>query len=316
MSFLTTLHIILGDFNYPKISNPSSPLSHLLSEHNMLQHINFPTHSLVNTLDLIISPSNSNLIKNIKSTPFFLDHALIFCNLNLIKHPPAPIISVRRCYSRVNYTLVEKDLLTLSQNLSHIDIHVDNFTHHLNESLTYLLDQHAPLRTFKFRVTCVYRLPISYEARLAKRQLRKIERSSSDRLHISLARAKARRLIQSSCTNHLRTQLDGCSQNPKRSWNIINSIFHNSPPIPPLSQTEENNLASSFSTFFNNKIINIHQPFESIQQDMRRVKNCSLTEKKGSCDVVQNELTMDTQSTTHENNNSDHYFGNYNNDVQ
>ena len=48
---------------------------------------------------------------------------------------------------------------------------------------------------------------------------------------------------------------------------------------------------------------------------MRRVKNCSLTEKPRSCDVVQNELTMDTQSTTHENNISDYYFSNYSNDV-
>ena len=35
---------------------------------------------------------------------------------------------------------------------------------------------------------------------------------------------------------------------------------------------------------------------------MRRVKNCSLLEKPRSYDVVQNELTMDTQSITHENN--------------
>ena len=95
----------------------------------MIQHINFPTHSLGNTLDLTISLSNSNLIKNIKSTDFFSDHALITCNLNFIKHHPAPIITVRRCYSRVNYILVERDLLTLSQNLSPIKTHVDHFTH-------------------------------------------------------------------------------------------------------------------------------------------------------------------------------------------
>ena len=49
---------------------------------------------------------------------------------------------------------------------------------------------------------------------------------------------------------------------------------------------------------------------------MRRVKNCSLTEKPRSCDVAQNELTMETQSISHANNNSDHYFSIYNNDVQ
>ena len=58
MSSLTTPHIILGDFNYPKISNPSNPLSQLLSEHKMVQHINFPIHFLGNTLDLITLTSS------------------------------------------------------------------------------------------------------------------------------------------------------------------------------------------------------------------------------------------------------------------
>ena len=133
-----------------------------------------------------------------------------------MKHHPAPINTVRRCYSRVNYILVERDFLTLSQNLSPMETHVEIFTHHLNKSFTNLLDQHAPPLTFKSRIICVYQFPIYYEARLAKRQLRKIKRSSSDRLLLSLARAKAGRLIQLSHTNHLPTQLDGCSQNPKR----------------------------------------------------------------------------------------------------
>ena len=49
---------------------------------------------------------------------------------------------------------------------------------------------------------------------------------------------------------------------------------------------------------------------------MRRVENCSPTEKPRSCDVVQNELTMDSQLITYEKNNSDHYFSSYSNDMQ
>ena len=49
---------------------------------------------------------------------------------------------------------------------------------------------------------------------------------------------------------------------------------------------------------------------------MRRVKNCSLTEKPSSCDVVQKVLTMDTQSITCENINNDNYFSSNNSDVQ
>ena len=132
----------------------------------MIQHINFSTHSLGNTLDHMISPSNSYLIKNIESTLFFSDHALITYKLNLMKHHPAPMIAVRRCYSSVNYKLLEKDLFTLSLNLTPIEMHIDNFTHHLNKSFTNLLDQHAPIRSFKPRANCVYRFPIYYEATL------------------------------------------------------------------------------------------------------------------------------------------------------
>ena len=183
----------------------------------MIQHINIPTNFLGNTLDLIISLSNFNLIKNIKSIIFFSGHTLITCNLILKKkHYPAPIISDSRCYNRVNYTLLEQEFLTLSQDLTCIEtIDVENFIHHLNKSLTNLLDQHALLRFFITRVTCAHLFSISYEAHLAKRQLWKIERSFSDRVLISLARAKAKRLVQSFCTNYLRTQLDGFSQNPE-----------------------------------------------------------------------------------------------------
>ena len=77
--------------------------------------------------------------------------------------------------------------------------------------------------------------PISYEARLAKRQLQKIERSSSDRLLVSLARAKVRSLTQSSHTNPIAHTAGWLFSKSKKILEYYQFHLHKSPLIPPLS---------------------------------------------------------------------------------
>ena len=48
--------ILAGDFNTPNCTSHDNPLSALLRELELVQHINFPTHKVGNILDLIITP--------------------------------------------------------------------------------------------------------------------------------------------------------------------------------------------------------------------------------------------------------------------
>ena len=67
-----------GDFNTPNCHHLDNPLNILLREHGLTQNINFPTHRLGNTLDLVITPASlSHLISDPLSEIFESDHFLI-----------------------------------------------------------------------------------------------------------------------------------------------------------------------------------------------------------------------------------------------
>ena len=71
-----------GDFNTPNCHHLDNPLNILLREHGLTQHINFTTHRLGNTLDLVITPASlSHLISDPVSEIFETDNFLISCVL-------------------------------------------------------------------------------------------------------------------------------------------------------------------------------------------------------------------------------------------
>ena len=68
MNVNTTRNIILtGDFNI-KMNNPDDPdmntLSDLLDSFDLVNHVRFPTHRSMNTLDLVITCGDTNFIRN------------------------------------------------------------------------------------------------------------------------------------------------------------------------------------------------------------------------------------------------------------
>ena len=68
MNVNTTGNIILtGDFNI-KMNNPDDPdmntLSNLLDSFDLVNHVRFPTHRSMNTLDLVITRGDTNFVRN------------------------------------------------------------------------------------------------------------------------------------------------------------------------------------------------------------------------------------------------------------
>ena len=78
-SILISNCIILGDINIQlnKTSYQSNLFNDLLFSNSMHQHINFPTHTSGNTIDVIISPSDSSLISSTNQSLLISDHFAI-----------------------------------------------------------------------------------------------------------------------------------------------------------------------------------------------------------------------------------------------
>ena len=262
-----------GDFNTPNCTSHDNPLSALLRELELVQHIDFPTHRLGNILDLIITPKpNSHLIQEIGRKTFDSNHYLILCSPNLAPPSLPPRIVISRFFENFDDAVFEKDFRHIHNTLTNLsDVPVEEFLTTMNNSLQSLIDHHAPFRTHIFRPSSHSHHKLSTEAIAAKRKKRKLERKislllrSSKPVPASLLTAlkeswkTARALIFKSRADYFNNMLASVKPNSKVFWKIANSILHRSSPSPPRSSALAINLVNTFSSFFKEKIALIHK---------------------------------------------------------
>ena len=270
---LSSNFILASAFNTPNCTSHDNPLSALLRELELIQHIDFPTHRLGNILDLIITPKpNSHLIQEIGRETFDSDHYLILCSLNLAPLPLPPFIVISRSFENFDDAVFEKDLRHIYNTLTNLsDVPVKKFLTTMNNSFQSLFDHHAPFRTHIFRPSSHSHHKLSTDAIAAKRKRRKLERKislllrSSKPVPTSLfaalkeSRKTARALIFKSSADYFYNMLASFKPNSKVFWKTANSILPRSPPSPPRSSSEAINLVNTFSSFFKEKIALIHK---------------------------------------------------------
>ena len=170
-----------SDFNTPKCTSLGNPLSALLCELELVQHIDFPTHRLGNILDLIITQKpNSHLIQDIGRETFNSDQYLILCSLILAPPPLSPCIAISRFFENFDDAVFEKDLRHIHNTLTNLsDVTVDKFFTTMNNSFQFLINHHAPLHSHIFRPSSHFHHKLFTDAIAAKRKRRKLERKIS-----------------------------------------------------------------------------------------------------------------------------------------
>ena len=138
----TGKHLIVGDFNF-HVNNQSDPGANtfkaLLNQHNLLQHVNIPTHTAGNTLDLVIT-RNDLVVTGLKSDQSVdSDH--------ISKQNGQSSGAVKRTITYRNWTSVDISVLS-----SDIEKAFDGFTTQDPESAVKsynsvskdIVDKHAP----------------------------------------------------------------------------------------------------------------------------------------------------------------------------
>ena len=109
-SNLTDKMLLVGDFNV-HVHNPDTILlNDLLASYNLVNRINFPTHILQHTLDLIIDNGDNLLLTSTSRGLLILDHNFVHCILN-IKHPlPSPKTIQYRQIKKMDHTAFRDNL--------------------------------------------------------------------------------------------------------------------------------------------------------------------------------------------------------------
>ena len=149
---------LLGDFNIHvnKLHDEKAVTFHdFLSSFGLQNHILFPMHKSQNTLDLVITHENVNIVSNFVQVEMMSDHFTVLFDLHIPSRPKQEKIIRFRQVRDIDVSKFATDLqaalvLLTSTSPCELSVLVDGY----NQAVTSALDQHAPLKIKKVLYEC------------------------------------------------------------------------------------------------------------------------------------------------------------------
>jgi hypothetical protein len=267
ISSLPSPTIICGDFNIhlDTATNNSLNFKSMLDSCNLVQHIDFPTHIHGHTLDFLITPSDFTGVANIRNMGCISDHFCVSCKLDISsphKHT-AKRITFRQ-YHKLDYDQMKHDLQNTAFVMSPSDNVSDLYDQYIN-SLSSVLEKHAPLKTKCLsQPTPVWITQQYREAKRLRRQSERIWRKNPSVLNRSKLRRQISRcnaIINKSKSDFYTEIINDNSGDSKKLWKELNNILHRKSETVLPEGKDDKSLANLFSSFFTDKITQIHNSF-------------------------------------------------------
>ena len=147
--------IVIGDFNFHfEMENNADAmkLRELLYSMDIDQHVHGPTQIRGHTLDLVLTRSSEAIVQNLHVHPAVIsDHSPI--TFSLLTKRPSPerkLISFRKL-KKIDMVKFKEDIKNSPIVQAPVDSNVDDLVKQYNDTLTNILDQHAPLVTKHMR---------------------------------------------------------------------------------------------------------------------------------------------------------------------
>ena len=267
--------LICGDFNY-WVDNPiSKPYTQefmsLLYVNNMVNHVSGPTHVSGHTLDLVLTPADTDLVDRLEVFPIdhsVSDHALLTFELNVTR-PAANLKTITfRSYRGLNEidagNIIENNL-SGSIEPGHTSTQLVNS---YNRALSSLRDQSCPLITKEIRVKEDAQwydhrvVSLRRQRRKAERKWRRL-RTDASRASYASARMRVVKQVYNCKVDYFQNQLALAEGNQRRTFMILNGLLRRAhDPVMPSSMSNDE-LASRFSDFFAAKIDRIREGIDS-----------------------------------------------------
>ncbi len=267
--------LIMGDFNF-HMNKPNKPnvnrMIEILDTFDLIQHVTTPTHKFGNTLDLIITKKDTNLL-SYKVDEMLSDHNVLHMNIN-IQRPPWPMKYIsHRNFKNINIKQIKEDFLKLNEKIDEIS-DINKLVSLYNEDLIKIMDKHAPKR--KIKITMRNKTPwTSDEIRPDKTLKRKLERKwlrtklITDEQNYKAQRNKFNALLRDIRAKQLANDINENKNNPSRIHQIVGNAMYlnNNKPLPPeqagTDQPEE------FINYYHDKIKDIRTNLE--EEDKSRM---------------------------------------------
>ena len=262
--------LLLGDFNIhwdDKSNSETANFRNLVDSFNLQQHVEFQTHELGHTLDLILSRTDENLVKTCYGTEYISDHIVINTILAIAK-PNFKRKTIKfRKYKDIPIKEfseeIEKDFQN-NKNTENVNDLVDSYNRILSEKI----DKFAPER----EKCVVLREKVPYfsddvkKAKIEKRKTERLWRKSmkykkdniSDlRKQFKASRTKLTNILEASKKTYYMDKIQNCGKNQKQLYQVLNSLLKRSCDQDLPDHTSDSQLVNKFNGFFVDKIVKI-----------------------------------------------------------
>ena len=265
--------LITGDFNF-HMDVPekcySAKLASFLSSANLKQHVTASTHRYGHTLDLVITKSESDIVKKLEVLDFSdSDHHWIHFELPIEK----PLLQRKEIWYRKHKKIDKNEL---SKDIQSSDLYkkpaenISDAVKQYNETLKTIYDKHAPVKS---KVITIRPQQLWYNEAIgqAKKERKKAERKwrktklSVDRQIFVEKRKIVNKLCDQAKKDFYAHKISECGKDQKQLFKVVDSLLHKSKETPLPSHDSPEELASRFAEFFVEKINKIRQQLATLQ---------------------------------------------------
>ena len=264
--------VILGDFNihFDKPDNPDTKhMLKLLDLHNLRQHVAYPTQKAGHILDWVLSRNTEDCVTGTRVLDLQIsDHFLVTLDLDTIR-PPRPVSSVRcRNIKKMDTDAFRNDL-EHSILLANPPENCDQFAELYSSVLCHLLDKHAPakVKIIPLREESPWTFtPEVMEAKTERRRAERQWRHSHLEIHRQMyvtARNKVTTMIQRMKRNFFNSKISESSSDPRALYTLLFGLLGKKSDHSLPSDGDPQDVADSFSDYFNNKIAVIREELKS-----------------------------------------------------
>lgn len=265
--------IICGDFNL-RINNlqdvTANKLIDTMSAMGYRQLVNFETHRLGNTLDLIFSQCNKedSFIKQCTSGPFISDHCAVLFQLPSIYDEKKPLLQhTYRNLKNLNKTELSNSMVETFKDFKCGEYCVNETLEILENKIMSELNKHAPLKTKTMRKRELkpwFDEEVRQQRKITKKSEVKWKKRRSKVLWTAyqMERRKYISILRSKRKDTLSQKVIECGKDSRKLYRLVSNItgVHKDNPMPVNISSQK--LADSFADFFMAKI-------EKIRNDLK-----------------------------------------------
>jgi len=267
--------IVLGDFNIhvDTQATPTSDFLDTLDSFGLSQHVHFPTHIHGHTIDLVIT-SIDFPPQSVKSSDPISDHFTVIAEFDISIVPPADRQKIKyRNIKSIDIDAFKQDVLS-SKLITDPSQNASDLATQYNNTLSSLLDKHAPKITRQVvpKPKNPWMNADIAAAKLHRRRLERVWRRNPTQLNRSRFTRQAHlcnRMMSKAKSSYYTEIINSNSGDQRSAWKSFNDILHRHRPACLPDCKSLGQLASTFGSYFSDKISVIHAAFPNNSPPMQ-----------------------------------------------